>query len=423
MIEKLNKFHDSDEHYKIIEAIESLPPSDLNFELRGLLGRAYNNASNYKKALEVLFHDSLEGDNDALWNFRVGYAYFYEGEKEKALLYFQKSADLGDTDALLFVDMCTNKDYERTKTYKPMIGEYQETFNGKPVKTFEIGDTIDSSFSYRIESEYDAQDKVVDKLNDLVNRNLTDSMEELIIGTWQDAYEEDPSAILGIFIENKEKFSNLKHVFFGDMIAEDCEISWIQQTNYDQFFNTFPQLETFQVRGGEGLTLGNFKAPSLKRLVIETGGLSGEVIENITHASASLTNLEHMEIWLGTEDYGADTTTDQLKALLSKEFPKLTYLGLMNSDMQNDVAALMKDHPILDQLETLDLSMGTLTNEGAKTLFENEGLLKLKHLNCRYHFITDEWVEKLKAKFADQNINLGDQEGIEDDWVFVEVGE
>lgn len=105
-IEQLNNLHENSEHDKIIQIIEGLSKSELNYDLKNLLGRAYNNESKYDKALEVLLPESLKGNDDALWNFRVGYAYFYKHEEENALLYFKKSKELGDTLAEDFIQDC-----------------------------------------------------------------------------------------------------------------------------------------------------------------------------------------------------------------------------------------------------------------------------------------------------------------------------
>ena len=95
----------------------------------------------------------------------------------------------------------------------------------------------------------------------------------------------------------------------------------------------------------------------------------------------------------------------------------------MNSDMQDEIAETLHNHPILNRIETLDISMGTLGEKGAKALLANDALLQLKHINCRHHFIPDALVKELTEKYKAQEINLDDQEGIEDDWLFVEVGE
>jgi len=59
--------------------------------------------------------------------------------------------------------------------------------------------------------------------------------------------------------------------------------------------------------------------------------------------------------------------------------------------------------------------MGKLTDEGAEALYNNDRLLNLEHINCRHHFISPEWQDKLKKKFAQQNINLDRYHEKEDD--------
>ena len=304
------------------------------------------------------------------------------------------------------------------------IGQYQERFNNKVVKNYQIGDTVGYNYSYKLESPYEAKHTVVDLLKDLTENEGSHKLEALIIGVWQDAWEADASKIVGYLVENCAKFPVLKHVFFGDMTYEDCEISWINQTSYEQFFKAYPNLETFCVRGGQGLEFGKISLPKLKKLVIETGGLDKSVMTSLIDAKASFESLEHLEIWLGTDDYGANIEAEQVATLIAGEgFPQLEYLGLKNSDMQDSIAELLQGQSILSRIETLDLSMGTLTDKGAKALLANDGLLQLKHLNCRHHFVSDALIAQLKEKFAAQQINLDGQEEMEEDWLYVEVGE
>ncbi|MBC7934940.1 MAG: hypothetical protein H7Y86_06235 [Rhizobacter sp.] len=60
------------------------------------MGRAYVNKSKNEKALKILLSESLNGNNDPLWNYRVGFAYFHNNEKKAALPYFQICTELGD---------------------------------------------------------------------------------------------------------------------------------------------------------------------------------------------------------------------------------------------------------------------------------------------------------------------------------------
>ncbi|MDE7194486.1 MAG: hypothetical protein K2O14_11000 [Oscillospiraceae bacterium] len=104
--EQLQKWHNDNEHRKIIEAIEAIPRRERDFELTSLLGRALNNDGRHNDALAVLRSVEDEGRNDCLWNFRIGYSYFYRphsvknvvSDYETAHYHFTEALRLGDTD-------------------------------------------------------------------------------------------------------------------------------------------------------------------------------------------------------------------------------------------------------------------------------------------------------------------------------------
>lgn len=111
---ELDMLHKRDKHEKIIEIINSLPEEELNYDILGKLARAYNNNGECEKGLEVLMKMKDEGENTALWNFRVGYSYYYSNpsdisEKfknlEEAKKYFERCLELNpeepDADTLL----------------------------------------------------------------------------------------------------------------------------------------------------------------------------------------------------------------------------------------------------------------------------------------------------------------------------------
>ncbi|UYW01866.1 DMP19 family protein [Flavobacterium agricola] len=109
LISKIADWHEQDNHINIIQALLQIPVQDLNFELKGYLGRAYNNISEFDKALKVLLTEEVLGKNDSLWNYRVGFAYYYKNEFEMAFYYFNKSALLGDEAANTFKQWCFNE--------------------------------------------------------------------------------------------------------------------------------------------------------------------------------------------------------------------------------------------------------------------------------------------------------------------------
>jgi hypothetical protein len=58
---------------------------------------------------------------------------------------------------------------------------------------------------------------------------------------------------------------------------------------------------------------------------------------NIT--SAHLPNLEHLELWLGSDGYGGNTEIVDLAPIFTEQFSRLTYLGLRDSGETDAIAA------------------------------------------------------------------------------------
>ena len=77
LLEKIERLDELWKYQEIIDLIEALPTEQLDTELIGELGRAYNNVGNYQKGLEILKSIETEVGDTALWNWRVGYSYFF----------------------------------------------------------------------------------------------------------------------------------------------------------------------------------------------------------------------------------------------------------------------------------------------------------------------------------------------------------
>lgn len=105
----LNEWEENDDYEKIIQTIKKILNNDVTFELKKFLGRAYNKTSQYNKALKILLPDEVIGREDAMWNYSVGYAYYYKKEYETAILYFKRSHLLGDEAAKSYEKWCLNE--------------------------------------------------------------------------------------------------------------------------------------------------------------------------------------------------------------------------------------------------------------------------------------------------------------------------
>jgi hypothetical protein len=127
---------------------------------------------------------------------------------------------------------------------------------------------------------------------------------------------------------------------------------------------------------------------------------------------------------LGTANYGATVTIADLGRFYDcAGKPKLVYLGLCDSEIADAVAEFMATAPVLERLEILDMSLGTLTDEGALALLTSPYIHKLKKLDLHYHFCSEGMVNKLKELEQEgMQVDVSEVQR-ERDWRFVAVGE
>ncbi|MFI6658677.1 STM4015 family protein [Streptomyces sp. NPDC050523] len=285
--------------------------------------------------------------------------------------------------------------------------------------------------AWRITSDvYDANEEWPDAFARFCAAVDTTRVRALIVGAWQEAYDTDPSSVVEALLAARERLPALRALFLGDMVMEECEISWINQTDVTPLLAGFPALEEFGVRGGSGLGFTALSHGALRKLVVETGGLPVEVVRGI--GASDLPALEHLDLWLGTPDYGGDSEAADLEPILSgARLPRLRHLALRNSEMQDAVAAAVAAAPVVDRLEVLDLSMGVLTDEGAAALLSGQPLTHLKKLDLHHHYLSkpveDRVRQTLEPAGVEVDLDRDDaEEDTEDDgtvWRYVAVGE
>ena len=115
-------------------------------------------------------------------------------------------------------------------------------------------------------------------------------------------------------------------------------------------------------------------------------------------AAADLPELEHLEIWLGTPDYGGDSRPEDLAGILDgQRFPKLVTLALRNCEWADELAAVVAKAPILSRIKRLDLSLGTLTDAGMDALVASPAVGKLEHVDIHHHYVSEAAVARLTA--------------------------
>ncbi|MEV6115861.1 STM4015 family protein [Streptomyces sp. NPDC052109] len=316
------------------------------------------------------------------------------------------------------------------------IGDHLQSFHGLPVHPFpapgekQVLPEPEGS-AWRIAADvYDAEEEWTAAFARFLDAVDTSRVRALIVGAWGEAYNSDSAPVVEALLAARDRLPALRALFLGDMVMEESEISWIQQTDVTPLFAGFPELEEFGVRGGSELRFPAVRHTGLRRLTMEAGGLPAEVVRGV--GASDLPALEHLDLWLGTPDYGGDSEVTDLEPLLSgARLPRLRHLALRNSEMQDAVAAALASAPVVARLETLDLSMGVLTDEGAAALLGGQPLTHLKRLDLHHHYITEPVLDRIRQTLEPAGVELdldrGDAEEDTDGdgtvWRYVAVGE
>lgn len=303
------------------------------------------------------------------------------------------------------------------------ISDHLDRFAGKPVKDFEAGKPVDTSqYVYRLTVEYESETGMDALLAEFLAACDPASIDALVIGAWNEPFDASAQHVLDALAAQAGRLVNLRALFIGDMTVEDCEISWIVQGNYNGLLAAYPKLEELVIRGGNELEFEPVQHQHLKSLTVQTGGLRSEIVRNI--AMSILPALEHLELWLGDEGYGFDGEVALFRDVLFAEGKPaaLRSLGLVDSEIADELAVWLAATPWVAELDTLDLSLGTLGDEGGEALAASPYVRELVELKLAHHYLSEAVQARLQA--LPLAVDLGDaQEADEDGDRYVAVSE
>jgi len=265
-----------------------------------------------------------------------------------------------------------------------------------------LNDTNDTEATSKIYAyDYDQYEDEGKNAEVMVKEILDDpvlpGLKELVIGNWGGAWEDSCQGLIDGIVNNADRFSHIEKLFVGDMSYEECEVSWILQGDYSKLWAAMPQLKELTIKGSTDLELGEIVHEGLESLTIICGGLPENVITSIQNAK--LPKLKKLLLYIGVEDYGFEGDADTIKTLLEKaDFPELTYLGIADSEIQDELTEVVLESKFMGQISTLDLSCGTLSDKGGKLLLEKlPSFPNIKKLDIHHHYLSDEMMKELKA--------------------------
>jgi uncharacterized protein (TIGR02996 family) len=205
----------------------------------------------------------------------------------------------------------------------------------------------------------------------------------------------------------------LEELVLGD-IDEDVDLAHHTLGDLSEVGRAYGELRALSVRGFQ-FQLGPLPLPRLERLTLQTCALSRANLASVLQPPRPA--LQSLELWFGSALYGAECAPDDLRPLLEqpRRFPELRALGLMNAEFTSELCRALARSPLLRQLETLDLSLGTLDDAGAEVLLENAPAFShLDWLDLDDNFLSEACVQRLEETFGSA-VQCGDQKEIEED--------
>ncbi|ATB47243.1 WGR domain-containing protein [Corallococcus macrosporus] len=267
--------------------------------------------------------------------------------------------------------------------------------------------------------DYDSEFDVVEAVGALLKHPSARFIRGLTVGMTD--FEENHYSRVADAIVEVGGLKTLQELFLGDFqYPDETEISWTYLHDISGALKLLPDLRKLRLRGGE-LELGDVDLPELREFTVETGGLPLGAVKSI--ANAKWPKLERLEVWFGSDNYGAEGGVEDIQPILDgKGLPNLKQLGLRNSEFADALAQALPGAKVLPQLEKLDISMGTLTTEGARALADKAAAFAhLKQFDVTENILTDEG-QSLLSKAIPQ-ANVGNQREYEEDYRYAAVGE
>lgn len=302
------------------------------------------------------------------------------------------------------------------------LKKYRTTFDGSNQRAFEwrLGFIRSARFSYdsnsaeevELDEDDDGELALEDGLAALLQHPSGALLEELVIpiNMIDDGAYFEPLvkalATNGAPALRKLRIGEFVHAGPGG--ADDgyeYEISWTSIGDASGLWKAVPRLERLVLQVGLGGTsasggndvLGDIDLPALKHLEVITGGMSQSCLQSL--ANAKLPSLTYMDLWMGDSGYGFEGGVEDLEPLLDgSHVPKLQHLGLLNSELTDDICARLGESKVLPRLTELSLAYGTMTDAGARALADHkDAFAHLKVLDLRGNCLSSEGIAAVET--------------------------
>ena len=118
------------------------------------------------------------------------------------------------------------------------FNEHRFSFAGKKVRDF-TGEAIPdlAEFAIRVKLEYDEGKTWAEKFQKLLELPNSKDLTALVIGSWdaENMFDVGSGPVVEALVAARDQLPNLTAIFLGDVIYEECEVSWIHQSDLSRF--------------------------------------------------------------------------------------------------------------------------------------------------------------------------------------------
>ncbi len=242
--------------------------------------------------------------------------------------------------------------------------------------------------------EGEATHDVVEALKNMLDHPSCRFLRGLTVGivTYEDNSYDEIARVIG-----ERELPHLRTLYLGSFHSEETELNWSSLGDVSPIYKAAPKLRELELRSGS-MTLGEIDLPELEKLTIVTGGLDPGSLASICNATWPA--LTELSIQLGDE---YDLTLAHLQPIFDgTAFPKVTHLGLGNSKITDEICRGLAGSEIAKRLVSLDLSKGTLGDDGARALAAGY-LPKLASLDVSSSWLSNQGVAVVARLAADVN--------------------
>ncbi len=206
--------------------------------------------------------------------------------------------------------------------------------------------------------------------------------------------------------------ASLERLHLGD-IPDDIDMAHHVIGDVGKLISkAFPALDSLKLHSGsdgsETFGISKLDLPELATLVIETCAMTKQRLKHLF--AAKLPALTRLELWFGSDQHSDATVRDLAKLIDGSVLLGVCHLGLCNHEFAAELVDRITSAPIAARLETLDLSMSTLSDDDATRLVAAAARFpKLRTLDVDDCYLTPAGVRALRTAFPRAAVISDDQ--------------